>query len=210
VCPTGIDIREGPQIGCITCALCVDACDSVMTQIGRPCGLIDYVTFEDAEKEKAGLAATPVLKTLFRPRTIAYLMIWGSVGLALLFALGNRTRLDISAQHDRNPLYVRMSDGSVRNAYTVKLRNMESRPRTVRVMMAGVPQALMWLGNAGRASAARSFEAKLTPDAVTKLRLFVISPGGDGSRQDFTLSVQGLDDPRPSDSHALVLERGGE
>ena len=24
VCPTGIDIREGPQIGCITCALCID------------------------------------------------------------------------------------------------------------------------------------------------------------------------------------------
>ena len=36
VCPTGIDIREGPQIGCITCALCIDACDKVMDQIGRP------------------------------------------------------------------------------------------------------------------------------------------------------------------------------
>jgi polyferredoxin len=27
VCPTGIDIREGAQIGCITCALCIDACE---------------------------------------------------------------------------------------------------------------------------------------------------------------------------------------
>ena len=42
VCPTGIDIREGPQIGCITCALCIDACDNVMAQVGRPRGLIDY------------------------------------------------------------------------------------------------------------------------------------------------------------------------
>jgi cytochrome c oxidase accessory protein FixG len=41
VCPTGIDIREGPQIGCITCALCIDACDKVMEQVGRPRGLID-------------------------------------------------------------------------------------------------------------------------------------------------------------------------
>ena len=30
VCPTGIDIREGAQIGCITCALCIDACDKAM------------------------------------------------------------------------------------------------------------------------------------------------------------------------------------
>jgi cytochrome c oxidase accessory protein FixG len=47
VCPTGIDIRDGPQIGCITCALCIDACDKVMEQIGRPRGLIDYCTLDD-------------------------------------------------------------------------------------------------------------------------------------------------------------------
>mgnify|MGYP003669433150 CR=1 FL=1 len=210
VCPTGIDIREGPQIGCITCALCIDACDKVMEQVGRPRGLIDYVTSEDAEREQAGAAPTPILRTLFRPRTIAYFAIWAGIGLALLFALGNRTRLDISAQHDRNPLFVRLSDGSVRNSYTVKLRNMESRPRTVRVTMEGAPQATMWLGDSDRAKAARSFEAKLTPDAVTKLRLFVISPAGDGSREEFALAVQGADDARPSDSHDLVLERGGE
>ncbi|MFO1261515.1 MAG: cytochrome c oxidase accessory protein CcoG [Sphingomonadaceae bacterium] len=211
VCPTGIDIREGPQIGCITCALCIDACDKVMSQIGRPRGLIDYVTFEDAEKEQAGKPTTPVLKTLFRPRTLAYFMLWGGIGLALLFALGNRTRLDISAQHDRNPLFVRMSDGAVRNAYTVKLRNMESRPRTVKVTMEGVPQAKIWVGDMGsRDSAGRSFEAKLDPDAVTKLRVFVVSPAGDGSRQDFSLVVQANDDPEPSDRHELVLERGGE
>jgi len=210
VCPTGIDIREGPQIGCITCALCIDACDKVMAQIGRPRGLIDYVTFEDAEKEQAGLSAAPVLKTLFRPRTLAYFMIWGSIGVALLFALGDRTRLDISAQHDRNPLFVQLSDGSVRNAYTVKLRNMESRPRTVRIAMGGLPQATMWTGTSNRAAAARSLEAQLAPDAVTKLRLFVVAPKEDGSRQDFSLSVQGLDDAQPSDRHALVFERGGE
>ena len=51
VCPTGIDIREGPQIGCITCALCIDACDKVMAQIGKPRGLIDYSNAEDSKIE---------------------------------------------------------------------------------------------------------------------------------------------------------------
>ena len=36
VCPTGIDIRNGPQLECIQCGLCIDACDTVMTKIGRP------------------------------------------------------------------------------------------------------------------------------------------------------------------------------
>lgn len=63
--PTGIDIREGPQIGCITCALCIDACDNVMAQIGRPRGLIDYLTLDDVDTEKKGGTAHPTLKTLF-------------------------------------------------------------------------------------------------------------------------------------------------
>src|SRR3546814_6505790 len=46
VCPTGIDIREGPQIGCITCALCIDACDGVMAQVGRPRGRSEEHTSE--------------------------------------------------------------------------------------------------------------------------------------------------------------------
>jgi polyferredoxin len=36
VCPTGIDIRDGAQLGCIMCGLCIDACDAVMTKVGRP------------------------------------------------------------------------------------------------------------------------------------------------------------------------------
>ena len=44
VCPTGIDIREGPQIGCITCALCIDACDSVMEKVNRPRDMVIGMT----------------------------------------------------------------------------------------------------------------------------------------------------------------------
>ncbi|HSO47814.1 MAG TPA: 4Fe-4S dicluster domain-containing protein, partial [Rhizobiaceae bacterium] len=47
VCPTGIDIREGAQIGCITCGLCIDACDQVMERIDRPKRLIGYSTVAD-------------------------------------------------------------------------------------------------------------------------------------------------------------------
>ena len=70
VCPTGIDIREGPQIGCITCALCIDACDRVMKDIGRPRGLIDYATLEGCRAEALGEPPQSAWKALLRPRTI--------------------------------------------------------------------------------------------------------------------------------------------
>jgi cytochrome c oxidase accessory protein FixG len=209
VCPTGIDIREGPQIGCITCALCIDACDKVMAEIGRPRGLIDYVTLEDAEREKAGEAPRPAWKALLRPRTIVYFTVWAAIGLAMLFALGARRHTDISAAPDRNPPYMLMSDGSVRNAYTVKLRNMESRPRTMRVTLEGLPGAAMWTDEIAREDAARALTAKVAPDATTALRVYVIAPP-DTPAQDFAFTVTSGDDQAEMDTSETRFSAPGD
>ncbi|KAB7648671.1 cytochrome c oxidase accessory protein CcoG [Polymorphobacter fuscus] len=193
VCPTGIDIREGPQIGCITCALCIDACDKVMAQIGRPRGLIDYATLEDAVVEKAGGAPRPVLGTLLRPRTLVYFAIWAGIGGAMLFSLGERSRLDISVASDRNPRYVQLSDGSIRNSYTVKLRNMEARPRGVDVSVSGLPGAVMWTEAGSRDTAGPSTRVTLAPDATTQLRLFVAAPADGSEHSRFHLQAQPID-----------------
>ncbi|MFO1240538.1 MAG: cytochrome c oxidase accessory protein CcoG [Sphingomonadaceae bacterium] len=207
VCPTGIDIREGPQIGCITCALCIDACDKVMAQIGRPRGLIDYCTLDDAAIEKAGGTPKPVLKTLFRPRTLAYLSIWSAIGLAMLFSLGARTRLDLSVQQDRNPIYVQLSDGSIRNNYTIKVRNMEARPRKVVLKVSGLPDAQMWTQDGGREAASDEVEVTVDPDSVLKVRLFVAAPSKGPERQPFEISAQAAGTNEKGDSDTTQFER---
>ena len=53
VCPMGIDIRDGQQLECITCALCIDACDDVMTRLGKESGLISYATLNDYNRNMA-------------------------------------------------------------------------------------------------------------------------------------------------------------
>lgn len=58
VCPMGIDIRDGQQLECITCALCIDACDDVMARIGKPRGLIDYMALKDESAERPGKRAS--------------------------------------------------------------------------------------------------------------------------------------------------------
>ncbi len=135
VCPTGIDIRDGQQLACITCALCIDACDDVMGKIGKPRGLIDYITLHDAEAERAGGAHTPVWRRILRPRILLYTALWAGIGLALLAALFLRTDMTLSIEPVRNPIYVTMSDGSVRNAYEIRLRNMTGFDRDYELLV---------------------------------------------------------------------------
>lgn len=206
VCPTGIDIRNGPQIGCITCALCIDACDKVMGQIGKPRGLIDYATLDDCRVEAEGGTGRPILKTIFRPRTLVYFSLWSAVGLAMLAVLADRTRLDISAQHQRNPAWVQLSDGHVRNNFTVKLRNMEARPREMTVSFSGLPDAVMWSEGGIRETAGQSIRTMVPADALAKLPIFVAAPGEGERRQHFTFSVRSVDG-QESDSIEAVFER---
>ncbi len=198
VCPTGIDIRGGPQIGCITCGLCIDACDRVMDDIGRPRGLIDYATLEDCEREATGGAVKSPWRTLLRPRTIAYSMIWAGIGGALLFALGTRSHTELTVAPDRNPPFMLMSDGSVRNSYTLKIRNMESRPRAMEIAVEGLPGALMWTDTINRDEASAAQRVTVPADLVRAVRAYVAVPAGTAAQQ-FEFRITSLDEQRETD-----------
>ncbi|MGB8813167.1 MAG: cytochrome c oxidase accessory protein CcoG [Paracoccaceae bacterium] len=123
VCPMGIDIRNGQQMACITCGLCIDACDEVMDKIGKPRGLISYLAYTDETAERAGAKPKSVWKHIFRVRTIMYTVLWSGVGIGLVVALFIRSDIDVSVTPVRNPTYVTLSDGTIRNTYDVRMRN---------------------------------------------------------------------------------------
>ncbi|WP_206453836.1 cytochrome c oxidase accessory protein CcoG [Aurantimonas marina] len=198
VCPTGIDIRDGQQLGCITCALCIDACDSVMDRLGRERGLISYATLRDYDANLA-IATDPVSgmidpsrvrdengrfrdnlrhfdwRIIFRLRTLIYTTVWAAIGAALFIALMARDRLEINVQHDRNPVAVTLSDGSIRNGYTVKLLNMIPEPRVITLGIEGLPGATMSI-NEIEQPAGTSFSVPVEPDKLRTLRVFVSQP----------------------------------
>ncbi len=129
VCPMGIDIRNGQQMECITCGLCIDACDDVMTRLGRPTGLIGYFTLKDEQVERAGGTAKAVWRHILRPRTILYTTLWALVGVGLIFALFIRSPIELDVSPVRNPLFITLSDGTIRNAYDLRLRNKNQEER---------------------------------------------------------------------------------
>lgn len=206
VCPMGIDIRDGQQLACITCALCIDACDSVMDKIGKPRGLIAYATLNEYDANMAlatDNGTTPInpdrvrnadgsfvdkvrhfnWRIIFRPRTLLYMGVWTAVGIGLLVALLSRDRLEVNVIHDRNPQYVLESDGSIRNGYTIRLLNMIPEPRTILLSLEGMPEATMKI-NGLTSDDNRQFAISVEPDKATALKVFVTVPANalpDGS-----------------------------
>ena len=118
VCPQGIDIRNGLQMECIACGLCIDACDDVMEKIGLPKGLIRY----DTEANLKEQSKTNKFR-IFKPRSFYYAAIILAVSVIMMRSLITKPTLEISAIPDRNPLFVKLSDGSIRNGYLLKIAN---------------------------------------------------------------------------------------
>ncbi|TAL01406.1 MAG: cytochrome c oxidase accessory protein CcoG [Rhodospirillaceae bacterium] len=139
-CPMGVDIREGLQLPCIQCGLCIDACDDIMTKIDRPRGLIAYDTDLNIARRQRG--ETPQFR-LVRARTIAYGAVLVLVGAVMAFALLTRRDFDMSVLHDRDPLYVKLSDGNIRNAFTVKVVNKARTGRAETVRLEGLSGATL-------------------------------------------------------------------
>ncbi|WP_114389091.1 cytochrome c oxidase accessory protein CcoG [Notoacmeibacter marinus] len=198
VCPMGIDIRDGQQMACITCALCIDACDDVMDKLGRDRGLISYATLADYNTNMA-MATEPGTGRidpdrvhtddghvkegfrnfrwahLLRPRTFIYTGLWAAIGIAMLFALGLRDRLEVNVLHDRNPVFTRLSDGSVQNGYTIKILNMKPEPRTIRLGIEGLEGGTISV-NEINDEPARSVAVPVDPDKLRQLKVYVTVP----------------------------------
>ncbi len=172
VCPTGIDIRDGLQLECIQCGLCIDACNNVMDKVGRPRGLIAYDTDINIARRQEG--KEPIYRFL-RARTIVYVVIIAAVLGIMSFTLFTRQTAGISVLHDRNPLFVELSQGGIRNGYTIRLINKELEPRSFMIGVDGVPGATL---EAIGVSDQQSGNPVVTvdPDTTREVRLLVVTP----------------------------------
>ncbi|WP_457488216.1 4Fe-4S dicluster domain-containing protein, partial [Tardiphaga sp. P5_C10] len=189
VCPVGIDIRDGLQMDCIQCGLCIDACDGVMSKIGRPTRLIGYDTDINIARRKAGKSE---IYRIIRPRTIVYAGLIAIVGAIMLYALLTRSLLDINVLHDRNPVAVRLSDGSIRNAYTVRLLNKRGAGRVVTLDVNGPANATVHVVGMDVASSGRP-EIVLGRDQTTELRVLVTAPAAGNSEKSIPLVMRVTD-----------------
>ncbi len=172
VCPTGIDIRDGAQLDCIQCGLCIDACDTVMAKLDRPTRLIGYDTDDNVRRRIAG---QPAVYRPVRLRTLLYAALILLVGGAMLYQLATRRTAEISVLHERAPLFVRLGDGSIRNAYVVRLLNKRPDSRPFALTVAGLPGLRIDVVGATATADLRPI-VTVEPDASREVRVLVTAP----------------------------------
>jgi cytochrome c oxidase accessory protein FixG len=146
VCPVGIDIRDGLQLECISCGLCIDACNTVMRKTARTPWLVTFDTLASQAAKRMGRVAP---RRLIRPRTYIYaaalLIVLSTMGIAL----ATRASVHLIAMHDRAPLFVRLQNGSLRNGYAVKISNKTHQSAMFTLSVGGLENAGLTLASAG-------------------------------------------------------------
>ena len=135
VCPTGIDIRQGQQEGCITCGLCIDACDDIMDKTGQERGLIRYASHNELHEGKKEHALWK------RPRVLVYGVILLASSFGIVYGLASLSSTEFNVLHERQPLFVKMSNGDIQNKYTLKLLNKTKEPLVFQIGIEGVEGA---------------------------------------------------------------------
>ena len=173
VCPTGIDIRDGLQLECIGCALCVDACNDVMDRIGRPRHLITYDSARNTELRAVGHA--PRYRIL-RPRTLIYVALLGLVGTVMAYGLLTRANAHLSVERDRSSLFVTLADGSVRNTFLLKIHNKTHLPQLYTLDITGLPASAEVWANDRSPEALGQLILAADPDTVVSYTLLVAVP----------------------------------
>jgi cytochrome c oxidase accessory protein FixG len=171
VCPMGIDIRNGLQMECIACGLCIDACDEIMDKVGLERGLIRYDTERRLDEKAKGLPISEV--KILRPRTFYYMAIIAVVGSIMIYALASRKPLELTALHDRNPLFTQLSNGDIRNGYDLKILNKTHEDQIYRISVQGIENSTITMVGAGEIDEG---ELAVAADSVGQYKIFVQAP----------------------------------
>jgi polyferredoxin len=138
-----------------------------MAKIGRPTRLIAYDTDLSIKDRQEG---RPTVYRFVRMRTALYVAIIALVGGVMTYTLATRDAQSVSVIHDRNPTYVRLSDGSLRNGYTVRIANKRPERREFTLSISGLAGSLLDVVQTrddGR------FVVEVGPDQTREVRVLV-------------------------------------
>jgi polyferredoxin len=91
--------------------------------------------------------------------------------------------------HDRNPVAVRLSDGSIRNAYTVRLLNKRGFDRVIAIDIDGPKNATVHVIGTDSITPDRPMII-LARDTTTELRVLVTAPAEDNPEKSIPVKFR--------------------
>ncbi|MBS7563326.1 cytochrome c oxidase accessory protein CcoG [Mucilaginibacter sp. Bleaf8] len=125
VCPTGIDIRKGPQLECINCTACIDACNQVMEKINREINLIGFYSEDTIEKKT---------KPAFTARMAGYTSVMVILFGVLTYFVYQRSDIDLTVLRSAGLLYQEQPGGYISNIYNADLINKTNQAQHIQLV----------------------------------------------------------------------------
>ncbi len=158
-CPTGIDIRDGLQLECISCTQCIDACDAIMIGVGKEPGLVRYTSENKIDNKPS---------RILRPRLVLYtglLVLFSSV---LLYLVTHASMFDINMMRATDKPFTVLPDGQVSNHFKMRTQNRIGSSQDLQVTVIEPEGAVIKAQN----------DAKFTlkPGQMKYIDLWIVSP----------------------------------
>lgn len=172
VCPTGVDIRQGFQIDCISCGLCIDACDSIMQAVKLPTGLIRF----DRIESKQTVAAD--FRFINQVKKLGYMTLLVLSASFIGYQIQNMTPYTVSIQQQAQPLVTRLSDGTFKSRYIVRISNKTDSGEIYEIKTLGLPKNVKLMNDTFEVPAGKSYvhtvDMILNEEDAEKLRSFKV------------------------------------
>jgi polyferredoxin len=125
---------------------------------------------------------------VLRPRVILYSLLLLAAMSALVYAVAQRTPLELDIIRDRNVLYRQAEMGLISNVYTLKILNMAQQEHTYELTVSGIEDIA--LDSDKTRFTLRPGEILSTPLSVKIDPVYLKSPSS-----DILFTLQDLDDP---------------
>jgi len=90
---------------------------------------------------------------------------------------------------------VQLSNGAVRDGFTIKLRNMEDRPRETVLSLEGLPGGAIYTDEMDASAARRALRFTVPADTTQRLRVYAVVPGDAAQPQAFAFHLAAVARP---------------
>lgn len=164
VCPTGIDIRDGIQMECISCTACIDACNLMMEKVHKAPDLIKIASEASIEDNT---------KPRFNYRAKIYSVVLVALLIVLTSLIASRSMFDATILRVPGQILQENKDGTISNLYRIKIvsKSMQTQPyhiqikdKNARIEYVGKHLDSLYTG----ASSEETFFIKIPADQISK------------------------------------------
>ena len=104
----------------------------------------------------------------------------------VLYSMLNRTEISMNIIHDRNPLFVKLSNGNIRNGYDIHILNKSHQDKTYKIHVSNLENSEIKLQAVGQID---NNNILALSNSVNHYRVFITAPVQNNLNHEISLNL---------------------